>query len=364
MRVLLSFLLASFLMVSSYGAEWTIETVAGRGLPGFSGDYGPAVSAHLDNPFGISRGPDGALWICEHGGQRIRRIRSDGVIFTAAGDGKKRFAGDGLPVLEASFSMPEEACFDSKGDLFVADMGNSVVRKVDFQTGVIRTIVGTGLRGYEGDGGSATVAYLRQPHHIRFGPDHNLYIADTGNHAIRKVDMNTGIISTVAGTGRPGPTPDGAPIAGTPLRGPRGIDFDREGNLWVVTQEGNQVFKVDFKAGRMVLMAGTGAKGFTGNGGPAREATFRGPKGIALDSEGNAWIADTENNAVRMIDSKTGRLELMVGTGERGDGPDGDPLHCRLARVHGIFIDSDGSVYIGDSESHCIRVMRKKNTNL
>ena len=176
--------------------------------------------------------------------------------------------------------------------------------------------------------------------------------------------MNTGIISTVAGTGRPGPTPDGAPIAGTPLRGPRGIDFDKEGNLWVVTQEGNQVFKVDFKAGRMVLMAGTGAKGFTGNGGPARVATFRGPKGIALDSEGNAWIADTENNAVRMIDSKTGRLELMVGTGERGDGPDGDPLHCRLARVHGIFIDSDGSVYIGDSESHCIRVMRKKNTNL
>jgi NHL repeat len=128
----------------------------------------------------------------------------------------------------------------------------------------------------------------------------------------------------------------------------------------VVTQEGNQVFKIDLQAGRIFLMAGTGARGFSGNGGAARDATFKGPKGIALDAEGNAWIADTENNAVRRLDAKTGQVELMAGTGERGDGPVGNPLLCRLSRVHCIFVDSDGSVYIGDSEAHRVRVLRKK----
>jgi len=360
MRVLLLVLLAVSPVFSAAAEEWSIGNVAGLGLPGFSGDYALAVGAHLDNPSGMVRGPDGAMWVCEYGGQRIRRIRADGVIFTVGGDGKKRFAGDGGRVSEASFSMPEDVRFDGKGDLFIADMGNSVVRKVNMQSGIIRTIAGTGLRGYEGDGGPATLAYLRQPHCVRFGPDGDLYIADTGNHAIRRLEMKTGILRAVAGTGRPGVTPDGAPLEGTPLHGPRGMDFDRAGNLWVVTQEGNQVFKIDLQAGRIFLMAGTGARGFSGNGGAARDATFKGPKGIALDAEGNAWIADTENNAVRRLDAKTGKVELMAGTGERGDGPEGDPLLCRLSRVQCVFVDSDGSVYMGDSEAHRVRVLRKK----
>jgi sugar lactone lactonase YvrE len=127
-----------------------------------------------------------------------------------------------------------------------------------------------------------------------------------------------------------------------------------------VTREGNQVLKLDMKAGTIHLIAGNGKKGFTGNGGPAKEATLSGPKGIAFDAEGNAWLADTESHSVRMVNVKTGNLELIAGTGEKGNGPDGDPLQCKMARLHGIFVDADGSVYIGDSESHRVRVLRKK----
>jgi len=360
MRILLASLITSWLVFPVCASEWVIQTLSGGGNPGYAGDFKVAGEALVDNPFGLVRGPDGALWFCEYGGQRIRRIRQDGVIFTMAGNGKRGFTGDGGPALEASLARPQEIRFDERGDAFIADMANHAVRKVDFQAGTIRTIAGTGFRGYDGDGDLATVAHLKQPQSIQFGPDGNLYICDTGNHVIRMVDSQTGIISTVAGTGSPGPTPNGFPIAGTPLSGPRAMDFDAAGNLWVVTVDGNQVFKLDLKQGRIYHIAGTGARGFTGNGGPAKAATFRGPKGIALDAEGNAWIADTENHAVRMIDAKTGNVELMAGTGVRGDGPDGDPLRCGLSRVHGVFVDKDGSVYIGDSESHRIRVMRKK----
>jgi streptogramin lyase len=138
------------------------------------------------------------------------------------------------------------------------------------------------------------------------------------------------------------------------------LDVDREGNLWVVTREGNQVLKLDMLNERIHVIAGTGKKGYSGDGGPAREATFHGPKGISLDKDGNVWIADTENNAVRRINMASGTIETVAGTGVRGDGPDGDALKCSLSRVHGIFADSDGAVYIGDSENHRIRVLKNK----
>ena len=206
----------------------------------------------------------------------------------------------------------------------------------------------------------ATLAYLKQPHSIQFGRDACMYVCDTCNNVIRRISMGSGIITTFAGTGAPGPTPDGAPIQGTPLSGPRALDVDREGNLWLVTREGNQVLKLDMLNERIQVIAGTGQKGYSGDGGPARQATFHGPKGISLDKDGNVWIADTENNAVRRINMATGTIETIAGTGERGDGPDGDASTCKLSRVHGVFADADGAVYIGDSENHKIRVLKNK----
>lgn len=341
-------------------ADWTIATFAGNGTAGGTGDGGPATAARIDNPFGLVRGPDGALWFCEYTGQRIRKVNPDGTIRTMAGTGKKGYTGDDGPALQATFNLPHEIRFDREGNYFIADMSNHAIRRVDAKTGVITTFAGTGTAGYSGDGGPANKAQLKQPHSIQFGPDGSLYICDIGNNVIRRVDMKTGTISTFAGTGKPGDTPDGSSVAGTPLKGPRSIDFDKDGNLWLVTREGNQVFKFDLKAGKIHLIAGTGKKGFTGNGGPAKQATLSGPKGIAIDSAGNAWLADTESHSVRMVDAKTGNLELIAGTGEKGDGPDGDPLKCKMARLHGIFVDADGSVFIGDSETHRVRVLRRK----
>jgi streptogramin lyase len=360
MKILIRFALSfSFLCAALHAAQWRIETFAGSGSLGFSGDGGPATLAQIDNPFGVVRGPDGAIWFCEYTGQRIRRVAPDGKISTVAGSGKKGYSGDGGPALEATFNLPHELRFDRKGDLFVVDMQNHAVRKIDLKTGMISTIAGTGKAGYSGDGGPADKSELKQPHSIQFGPDGDLYICDIGNHVIRKVSMETGRISTFAGTGAAGVTPDGAPIQGTPLKGPRSLDFDAAGNLWLATREGNQVFKFDLKANRIVHIAGTGASGFSGNGGPAKEAALKGPKGITIDKEGNAWLADTESHTVRMVEVATGKLRLMAGTGEKGDGPDGDPLQCKMARLHGIFVDADGSVFIGDSEAHKVRVLRR-----
>lgn len=338
---------------------WAVETVAGTGTAGFKGDGGPASQAEVNNPFGVVRGPDGAIWFCEYGGQRIRRITTDGRLETIAGSGEKGYSGDGGEPLQATFNLPHEIRFDKRGDLYIVDMSNHVVRKIDFQKNIVTTIAGTGVPGYSGDGGNANKAQLKNPHSIQFGPDGDLYICDIGNHVIRKVNMQNMQISTFAGTGKPGRTPDNSPLEGTPLNGPRSLDFDQAGNLWLATREGNQVFRLDLKSQRILHVAGTGASGFTGNGGPALQATLKGPKGIALDSAGNIYLADTESHTIRKIDAKSGTIEVLVGNGSKGDGPDGPPLNCQLNRLHGIFVDVDGSVWIGDSENHRIRVLRK-----
>ena len=353
-------LLLLTLSLSTQAADWTIETLAGTGTQGFSGDGGPALKADLDNPFGIVRGPDGAHYYCEYTGQRIRKITPDGIISTIAGTGAVGFTGDGGPALSATFSKPHELRFDAQGNMFIVDMVNNAIRKIDMKTGILTTLAGTGKKGYTGDGGPAKDAQFNQPHSIQFGPEGDLYICDIGNHVIRKIDMKTGLISTFAGTGTAGPTPDGSPIAGTPLKGPRSLDFDPNGNLWLATREGNQVFKFDLKAGLIHHIAGTGKSGFTGHGGPAKDATLSGPKGITIDAAGNVWLADCESHSIRMIDAKTHTIELIAGTGKKGNGTTSDPLKCEMARPHGIYADKDGGIYIGDSESHKIRVLRRE----
>ena len=340
----------------------SVSTFAGNGKKGYSGegDNEPATEAKMDNPFGVTRGPDGAIWFCEYTGQRIRKVTPDGKIHLVAGNGKVGYSGDGGPATEATFNLPHELRFGPKrGNLFIVDMMNHAVRKIDTTTGIITTVVGTGKPGYSGDGGKADQAQLKNPHSIQFDANGDLFICDIGNSVIRKVDMKSHVITTIAGTGKPGDSPDGAPVKGTPIKGPRSIDFDAAGNLWVCTREGNQVLKLDLKADKISLIAGNGKKGFTGNGGPAKLATLSGPKGVAFDAAGNAWIADTESHSIRMVNMKTGNLELKIGTGVKGDGPDGDPLKCQLARPHGVFVDKDGSVYVGDSENHRVRVWKQ-----
>lgn len=356
MRILLSL---SMVLISGVATATEVSTFAGTGVKGYAGDGGPATKALLDNPFGVIRGPDGDIWFCEYSGQRIRKVTRDGKILTIAGNGKKGYSGDGGPALQASFNLPHEIRFDANGDLFIVDMVNNAVRKVDMKTKIITTIAGTGKPGYSGDNGPATKALLKSPHSIQFDQSGNLFICDIGNHVLRKINMKSGIISTFAGTGKPGITPDGSPLANTPINGPRSLDLDSQGNLWLATREGNQVFKIDPKTNTIHHIAGTGKPGFTGHGGPAKLATLSGPKGIAVGPDGIIYLADCESHSIRTIDPIKGTINLLVGDGKKGDGPDGDPLKCKLARPHGIFVDADGTIFIGDSENHRVRILKK-----
>jgi streptogramin lyase len=338
-----------------------IVTVAGTGEPGYSGDNGRATKAKLNNPFGIVRGPDQALYICDMSNHVIRRVDTNGIITTVAGTGRKGYSGEGRPALTADLNEPYEIRFDAAGAMYFVEMRNHIVRRVDAVTRAISTIAGTGKAGFSGDGGTATNAALNQPHSIQLDAAGNLYICDIGNHRIRKVDARSGRISTFAGTGAKSGTKDGAPFADNPLFGPRAIDFDGAGNAWLALREGNAVYRLDLKEGTIHHVAGTGKTGFAGNGGPAQAASLSGPKGLSIAANGDVYLADTESHSLRMIDVKTVTLQLIAGTGELGDGPEGDPLKCKMARPHGVFVAADGSVFVGDSEAHRVRVIRPKN---
>ncbi len=330
------------------GAQ-TAETIAGTGVAGFSGDGGPGAKAQINNPYGLTVGPDGALYFCEIGNHRVRRLDlKSGIISTAAGSGQKGYAGDGGPALAASLNEPYEVRFDAAGNMYFAEMQNHVVRQVDAKTRSISTVAGTGAAGFAGDGGPAVKAQLRQPHSIAFDPEGRLLICDIGNHRIRRVDLDRGTIETWAGTGERKPTPDGAPIAGTPLNGPRAITVAPDGQLYLVLREGNAVYRMDSRAGKIFHVAGTGETGYTGDGGPAKLAKLSGPKGVAWAPGGRLYLADTESHTIRRIDLQSGIITTVFGTGQRG----------ALARPHGIFVSKDGTVYIGDSENHRVLLMK------
>ncbi len=337
----------------------TVVTLAGTGENRYFGDGGPATQAGCGGPFGLVVGPDGGLYVCETTTHVIRRIDlATGIATTVVGTGRKGNSGDGGPATAAEVNEPYEVRFDAAGHLYFVDMQAAVVRRVDARTGLITTIAGTGTPGFSGDGGPATSAQLRQPHSICLDHAGQLYICDIGNHRIRRVDLATGIITTFAGTGEKKPTPDGAPLEGTPLNGPRALDFDGRHSLYLALREGNAIYRIDLETRTLHHVAGTGKQGYSGDGGPARQAALAGPKGVALGPGDDLYLADTESHTIRVIRAATGIIETVVGTGERGNGPDGDPRRCRLDRPHGVFVDPGGQVYIGDSNNHRVRLLR------
>lgn len=338
----------------------SVSTFAGTGQKGFSGDGGPATAAQLNNVFGVARGPDGALYLCDTDNHRIRRINAAGIIETYAGSDQRGYTGDGGPATAATLDQPYELAWDRAGNLFFVDIGTHTVRRIDAKTRLITTVAGTGIKGFSGDNGPATAAQLAQPHSLAFDATGALYVCDIANNRIRRVDLTTGLISTWAGTGEKRTAPDGSPLIGSPLHGPRALAFGPDGTCWLALREGNALLRLDPKANTLRRVAGTGKSGFTGNGGPALAATLSGPKGVALDTAGNVYLADTESHSIRYLETKRGTLELLVGNGQKADGPDGsNPFATQLARPHGVFVDHDGAVFIGDSENHRVRVWRK-----
>jgi len=344
----------------------TIETSAGTGRAGYSGDGGPASLAELNQPFGVSVASNGDVIFCDTNNHVIRLISPDtGIIETIAGTGEKGYSGDGGPATEARLHEPYEVRIHPSGDLYWVERMNHIVRRMDHASGRVETIAGTGKPGFSGDGGPAAEAAMNEPHSIQFDPEARfLIICDIKNHRLRRLDLTTRIIDTWCGTGTADQTPDGAPLGKeTPLKGPRALDLAPDGDLWLALREGNAVYRIDMKAMTLHHVAGTGKAGFTGNGGPARDATIAGPKGIAISPDGmRVYLADTETHTVRAIDLTISPpvMQLIAGDGTRGDGPDApDPLKCRMSRLHGLGVNpNNGDLYIGDSEAHKIRVIR------
>jgi streptogramin lyase len=338
-----------------------IVTIAGSGKAEFSGDGGPALKAGCNQTFGLEIGPDGALYWCELENHIVRRLDlKSGFISTIAGTGGvKGYSGDDGPATKATMNAPHELRFDSAGHLIVADSFNNVIRRIDGKTGVITTIAGTGEAAFSGDGGSAVKAQINNAISVVLDRQQNLLICDIGNHRIRKVDRKTGLISTWAGTGEKQPTPDGGPLAGSPLFGPRTLAVAENGDVVIVLREGHAVYRYVDKTKTLHHVAGTGTGGYTGDGGDAKLAQVNGPKGVAIAPNGDIYLADTQNHAIRVISAKTGKISSLVGNGQPGDGPDGDLAKCQLHHCHGVYVAKDGTVYIGDSGNHKVRKLTK-----
>jgi streptogramin lyase len=342
-------------------AAGTIDTVAGTGQPGYAGDGGPATAARLNQPFHCAL-HKGSLYVADAFNHCVRKIDlGTGVITTVAGCGRKGYSGDGGPATKATLNEPYAVAVSDAGDLYVVDRLNAAVRRVYGATGVITTVAGTGKRGHSGDGGKATDSALEEPNDCCLDGRGGLLIADVGDWRVRRLDLKAGTLTTFAGTGRRRgkidrkDIGDGGPATKAVLVGARAVCVDGRGNTYVCEREGNAVRRIDGR-GVISTAAGTGARGAAD--GPAARATFNGPKAIRCDGAGNVFVVDTENHAARRLDAKALRVTTVAG-GRKGSGGDGGAAtKAGLDRPHGVAIDRDGTLYVADSGNHRARRVR------
>lgn len=339
-------------------ADPTMSTAVGTGQPGRPSAGGPAVEATLNMPFDVAFDSGGNLYLSDTMNHCIRRVDGkSGIIITVVGSGTKGFSGDGGAALKAKLDEPYGIVLDSRGNLYFADRLNRRVRRVDADSGIITTIAGDGSKTYSGDGGPGVRAGLVEPNGVALDPQEaRLFIADVADHRVRVVDLGTGLISTFAGTGQGKSAGDGGAASAASIFGARAVEVGADGTVLILERQGNRLRGVDPQTGLITTRAGTGAKGYSGDGGPATAATFNGPKEFAIDRAGNLLIVDTENQAIRRIDARTGLIRTLAGNGQRGgEGDGGAATSALLDRPHGVAVGPDGAVYIGDTGNHRIR---------
>jgi sugar lactone lactonase YvrE len=345
--------------------QGSIETFAGSTF-GYEGAGIPATSAKLGYITSVAVDPNGNVYVSDAASNTIRKINTANTISTVAGTfvgfnvvDPHPYAGDGGLAYASHLNVPLAVAVDASGNIYISDTGNNVIRKVD-ANGEINTIIGTGEQGSSGDNGPALAASIHDPNGIAVDASRNIYFADTDNHTIRKV-TTSGQISTIAGTtGQAGYTGDNGDAASAKLDSPNGIAIANDGTIYF--SDHNSVIRRISTSGKITTIAGTGEEGYSGDGGKAINAMLLAPKAIAITSDGSLLVADSGNNRIRKIARETGIIETIAGTGEAGHAGDGgQAVNATLSNPQGLAIASNGYIYVAESGSSVIRLIKPAN---
>jgi sugar lactone lactonase YvrE len=334
-------------------AEYLITTIAGDGTSGYSGDGKLATTAQLNKPWGLALDSNNNLYVADSQNHRIRKIDTHGIITTIAGNGNAGYSGDGGPATAAKLNQPAGVALDHLGNLYIADTHNQVLRKVTLK-GVITTIAGNNTPGYRGDGGPAKVAQFHQPTQLTIDEADNLYIADTNNHVIRKLDSH-GIITTVAGNNTPGYSGDHGPAIAAQLQYPQDVSLDLQSNLYIADSNNHLVRKID-QSGNITTVAGNNTQGYSGDGKIATAAQLDWPTSVAITRSGNLlYLSDSHNYRIRQVNT-TGQITTVAGNGTIGySGNKGVATVAQLSQVFKVMVDNTGNLYISDTNNHRLR---------
>ncbi len=332
-----------------------INTIGGNGTAGYSGDGIPATSGEFNGPEGVAVDDSNNVFIGDHLNYRVREI-SGGIITTVVGTGIAGYSGDGGAATDAQLNTATGVAVDDSGNLYIADYDNERIRKVSAKTGIIITIAGNGTQGYSGDGGQATDAELYWPLNIAIDTAGNIYIADTYNYRIRKIAIGTGIISTFAGTGVYGYSGDGGLATNAEITNPWGLVVDDSENVYITDTYNERIRKINGSTDIITTIAGNGTGGYAGDGGPATSAELYYPTMVALDACDNIYIADWENNAIREITKSSGIITTVAGNGTAGFWGDGGPAtNAELDKTWGVALDDSGNIYMTDYTNSRVR---------
>ncbi len=339
-----------------------ITTAAGNGAEGYSGDGGAATAAELSEPIGLAMDSSGDLFIADWWNSAVREVNpSTGIITTVAGGRALGYSGDGGPASVAELGNPTDVAVDKSGDLFIAESANNVVREVNAQTGDITTIAGNGTAGDTGDSGPATAAELTDPGAVAVDDSGDLYVVDSGNNTVREVNIQTGVITTIAGNGTDGYSGDGGPATSAELSAPEGVALNGSGDLLIGDSNNSVVREVNLKTGVITTVAGNGTAGDSGDDGPATAAELYRPQNVAVDSAGDLFIADSDNNAIREVNSQTGDIITIAGGGDKGyQAGEKIATATELSMPLGMALDGSGHLFFADSGYGVVRELDLK----
>ncbi len=341
----------------------TISTIAGNGFSGFSGDGGQATTAEINGPTGIWLDASGNIFIADFGNTRVRKVNSSGIITNLAGNGVGGYSGDGGQATDAEFTNSTGVATDLSGNVYLSDEVGNRIRIIN-TAGIINTFAGINTAGYSGDGGPASAAELFYPSGVTTDALGNVYIIDRENQCIRVVN-SSGIINTIAGLPLYGAgySGDGGPATAAEINNPYGLAVDGSGNVFIADGNNNCIRMIN-TAGIINTIAGNGFAGYSGDGGPATASEMNSPNGVAVDATGNIYIGDFQNNRIRIV-STSGIINTIAGNGIGSYSGDGGPSTAAEINVPwGVSVDLSGNIYISDYGNNRIRFITSLTTGI